>query len=129
MIKSIITYFFVFFSVFFLSFYFHENYLDNQEVILPFSLKKVYLFHFGFSLLICTNFLLFSTVDKIFEQLGFIYLATLVLKIILFCIIFYQSIFKEEELSQIARISLFIPSIIFLLTEAIFVAKILNKKQ
>lgn len=129
MIKSIFLFTTVFFSIFFLSFLLHENYLENQAIILPFSLKKVYLFHLGFSLLICTNFQILSNVNKIFEQLGFIYLATIVLKIVLFSIIFYQSIFKEENLPQIARISLFIPAIIFLLTETIFVAKILKKKE
>lgn len=107
----------------------HALFLEKQEIMLPFSLKKVYLFHLGFSLLVCTNFQLLSTVNKLSEQLGFIYLATLILKIILFSIIFYQPIFKEENLLQTARVSLLIPAIIFLLTEVIFVAKILNKKE
>lgn len=129
MIKNIFLYAFVFFSVFFVSFFLHENYIEKQQIILPYSLKKIYLFHLGFSLLICTNFLVFSTVDKIFEQLGFIYLATIVLKIILFCIIFYNPIFTIDDLSFDARLSLFVPMIIFLSTEALFVAKILKKKQ
>lgn len=128
MIKSILVFSVVFFFLFLVSFSLHNFYIENQQVILPFSLKKVYLFHLIFSLLICANFFLFSTVDKIFEQLGFIYLVTIVLKLLLFCIIFYKSLFTEE-LSFIARISLFIPMIVFLLTEAIFVAKILKKKQ
>jgi len=89
----------------------------------------VYLFHLGFSMLICINFKLLSSVNKIADQLGFIYLGTLLLKLVLFSIIFYQSIFTEEELSKISRISLLIPALIFLLTEAIFVAKILNKRD
>ena len=129
MIKSIFIYAFVFFLLFYISFFLHENYLEKQAIILPFSLKKIYLFHLGFSLLICTNFLLFSNVEKISEQLGFIYLATIVLKLILFCLIFYKPIFTEENLSFISRLSLFIPMIIFLLTEAIFIAKILKKTQ
>ncbi|MDG1196119.1 MAG: DUF6168 family protein [Polaribacter sp.] len=129
MIKAIFGYSLVFFSLFFIGLFFHENVIEKQGVILPFSLKKVYLFHLGFSLLICVNFKLFSTVDKVFEQLGFIYLGTLLLKIVLFCAIFYKSIFTEENLTQISRLSFFIPAIIFLLTETIFVAKVLNKKN
>lgn len=129
MIKNIILFAFVFFTLFFLSFFLHENYIENQEIILSFSLKKVYLFHLGFSLLICTNFAFLSNVDKIFDQLGFIYLVTIVLKLILFCIIFYTPIFIEDSLSKASRVSLFIPMLIFLLTEAIFIAKILKKKQ
>ena len=129
MIRIIFIYTIIFLSLFFISFFLHENYLETANIILPFSLQKVYIFHLGFSLLICTNFLLFSTVDKIFEQLGFIYLGTIVLKLILFCIIFYTPIFTEDNLTFTARLSLFIPMIIFLLTEAFFVAKILMKKE
>lgn len=129
MIKSVFIYFLLFFGVFFLSLSVHENYIDRQAIILPFSLKQVYAFHLSFSLLICVNFKVFSSVDKIFSQLGFIYLGTLFFKILIFCIIFYQPMFKEENLSHIARVSLFIPTILFLLTEAFFVTKILNNKK
>lgn len=129
MIKTIFLYSFIFFTLFFISFSLHNYFLEENQVFLPFSLKKVYLFHLGFSMLICINFKLLSSVNKIADQLGFIYLGTLLLKIVLFSIIFYQSIFTEEELSKISRISLLIPALIFLLTEAIFVAKILNKRD
>ncbi|MCL7752372.1 DUF6168 family protein [Polaribacter sp. Z022] len=129
MIRSILVFTIIFFSLFLLSFSLHEFVIENQQINLPFSLKKVYLFHLGFSLLICVNFLIFSTVNKIFEQLGFIYLGTIVLKLILFSIIFNNPLFSEEGLSFQARLSLFIPMIVFLLTEAILVAKILKKKQ
>ncbi len=129
MIKTIFLYSFIFFTLFFVSFSLHNHFLEENQVLLPFSLKKVYLFHLGFSMLICINFKLLSSVNKIADQLGFIYLGTLLLKIVLFSIIFYQSIFTEEELSKISRISMLIPALIFLLTEAIFVAKILNKRD
>lgn len=128
MIRNVLIYTIVFFFLFLVFFSLHNFFIENQQIVLPFSLKKVYLFHLGFSLLICANFLLLSTVDKIFEQLGFIYLGTIVLKLILFCLIFYKSIFTEEKLSFAARISLFVPMIVFLLTEAVFITKILKKK-
>lgn len=129
MIKSIALYIFVFLSLFFISLHLNESYIEKQDIILPFSLRKVYLFHLGFSLLVCINFKALSVVDKIYEQLGFIYLFTLFLKIILFVAIFYKVLFTEESLTQAARVSLFIPMFIYLLTEAIFVTKILNKKN
>lgn len=129
MIKTIFLYSFIFFTLFYISFSLHNYFLEENQVLLPFSLKKVYLFHLGFSMLICINFKLLSSVNKIADQLGFIYLGTFLLKLVLFSIIFYQSIFTEEELSKISRISLLIPALIFLLTEAIFVAKILNKRD
>ncbi|MFY9243802.1 MAG: DUF6168 family protein [Polaribacter sp.] len=129
MIKSILIYSLVFFILYAVGYNLHLIILQKNEIYLPFSLQKIYLFHLGFSMLICINFRLFSSVDKIFQQLGFIYLATLVLKIILFTAIFYKSIFTEENMAFSVRISLLIPAIIFLLTEAFFIARILTKKQ
>lgn len=129
MIRSIIAYTAIFFCIFIVSFSLHEYLLDVREIILPFSLKKAYLFHLGFSLIICTNFQAISKVEKIFDQLGYIYLGTILLKLITFIAIFYKSIVTEEILPFITRISLLIPMIIFLLLEAIVVAKILKKNQ
>ncbi|PQJ68895.1 DUF6168 family protein [Polaribacter butkevichii] len=128
MIKSILVFSIVFFTLFLLSFTIHSYFIEEQTITLPYSLKKVYLFHYAFSLLICTNFLFFSRIPKIFEQLGFIYLGTILLKLTLFSILFYTSLFSENELTFSERLSLFIPAIVFLLIEALFVAKILKKK-
>ena len=128
MTKQLFFQFSIFLALFFLGYHLHENILKKLAIETAFSLKKVYLFHLGFSLLICTNFTIFSTVDKIFQQLGFIYLVSIFLKIVVFSIIFYNPIFSKENLDFASRISLFIPMILFLLTEAFFVAKILIKK-
>ncbi|WP_445748146.1 DUF6168 family protein [Polaribacter sp.] len=128
MSKQLFFQFLIFLALFLLGFHLHEFILEKLHLQTAFSLKKVYLFHLGFSLLICINFTIFSTVDKIFQQLGFIYLVTIFLKIVVFSIIFYNPIFSKENLDFASKISLFIPMIIFLLTEAFFVAKILNKK-
>lgn len=128
MSKQLFFQFSIFLALFLLGFHLHEFILEKIQLQTAFSLKKVYLFHLGFSLLICINFTIFSTVDKIFQQLGFIYLVAIFLKIVVFSIIFYNPIFSKENLDFASKISLFIPMIIFLLTEAFFVAKILNKK-
>ncbi|WP_297806533.1 DUF6168 family protein [uncultured Polaribacter sp.] len=129
MIRSIIAYAAIFFCIFIISFSLHEYLLEERQIILPFSLKKVYLFHLGFSLIICTNFVAISRVEKIFDQLGYIYLGTILLKLIIFIATFYKSIITGETLPFITRISLLIPMIIFLFIEAIIVAKILKKNQ
>ena len=129
MVRSILVYSVVFFSLFLVCFSLHNYFLETKNIILSFSLKKVYIFHLAFSLVICVNFLIFSTKEKVFEQLGFIYLGTILLKLTLFSIIFYKYIFTEHGLTFNTRISLFIPMIIFLITEVIFVAKILKIKQ
>jgi hypothetical protein len=128
MIKQLLFQISVFLALYLVCFHLHDFILKSSEIEIPFSLEKVYLFHVGFSLLICINFSVFSTVDKIFEQLGFIYLVSIFLKLIFFTIFFYNPIFTSETLSFSSKVSLCIPMIIFLLTEAFFVAKILNKK-
>ena len=128
MIRSALLFFILLFLVFLIGFSIHEFFIEKQEISLPFSLKKVYLFHLSFSLLVCINFLIFSTFDKVFEQLGFLYLGTIILKLSLFCTVFYATIFTEQELTLSSRISLFIPVILFLITEAAIVANILKKK-
>lgn len=128
MIKNIFLYTLVF-SLYFFSHFLHQSFIEKQKIILPFSLQKVYLFHTGFSLLVCMNLLLFSNVNKIIDQLGFIYLGTILLKLVLFSLLFYSSTIINDSLTFSARISLLIPLIIFLLTEAFFVSKILKRKE
>lgn len=129
MIKKLIIYLLTFTALYLIGFYFHENYIENKAILLPFSLQKIYLFHSGFSLMVCANLLLLSSVNKIADQLGFIYLGTILIKLLLFSIIFYKSIITNEILEFSARISLIIPLLIFLLTEAFFVIQILIKKE
>jgi len=128
MIRSVLLFSVVFFIVFIIGFSIHDFFIQKEQISLPFSLKKVYLFHLIFSLIICINFLIFSSFNKFFEQLGFIYLGTILLKLTLFCLLFYTSIFTQEQLALSSRMSLFIPVVLFLITEATIVAKILKKK-
>ena len=109
--------------------YFHRLALEYFKVILPFSLQKLYLFHIGFSLLICINLQFLTKIAHVSEQLGFIYLGTLLLKIILFSVVFNETVIASENLTVASKISLLIPTFIFLLVEVFFIAKILNKRQ
>lgn len=107
----------------------HGYLLEKNAISLPYSLEKVYLFNTGFSILVCVNVLLLSTVNKFKEQLGFVYLIALFAKIILFSATFYKSIVKVDEMQMVAKISILVPLLIFLLTEIIFIAKQINQKS
>ena len=128
MFKKFIEYTISFGVLFFLGLYIQSYYVEKQSITLFFSLVKVYLFHFIFSLLVCGVFFILSSKEKLFQQLGFIYLGVLMLKIILFCGVFYNPIFTIEKLPKIDSISLLIPIALFLILEVFFIAKILNKK-
>ncbi len=129
MIKRIIIVLLVFLGLYFVGLYSHQYIISNYQEKLPFSLEKLYLFHCGFSILVCINLLLLQNVNKISEQLGFIYLGALLLKILLFSLAFYSSVIKGNHLSTLAKTSLLIPTFVFLLTEVFIISKIINKKQ
>tara|TARA_B110000091_G_scaffold138047_1_gene147609 strand:- start:110 stop:514 length:405 start_codon:yes stop_codon:yes gene_type:complete len=124
--RKISTLLLLFAILFFVGFHTHVFILEKTQIELPFSLQKIYLFHAVFSTVLCVNFVIFSRVDKVFQQIAFIYLATILLKIILFCTIFYKPLFAEESLTKQHAISLLVPLFLFLSTEAFFVIQILN---
>ena len=127
--SKIILYPFIFIVLFFLGYNLHSFFLEKLTILLPYNLQKIYLFNAGFSAIVCVNFVLLSSVDKVYQQLGFIYLGTLFLKILLFCGFFYKSLFAEESLTNQEAISLLIPIFVFLLTEVIIVIKMIHKNH
>lgn len=126
MIKQIFIFMMAFGLLFFLGEYLHSYYIESQEIALGFSLQNMYAFHAFFSLQLCIIFAFLATNKKISPQLGFIYLASFVLKMIVFCIVFYNPLFTVETLSKIQRVSLLIPMVLFLILEVYFIIKILN---
>ena len=126
MLKNLITYILTFAVVGVSTYLLHNNFVEVKNISLPFSLKKVYLFFVLFSLLICSLFKIGSVINKIKEQLGFIYLGTIIFKITVFVVVFYKSVFAVD-LTNAQRIALIIPMAIFLFIEVFFVAKVLNK--
>lgn len=126
MVKNLITYILIFTIVGVSTYLLHNNFIEESNISLPFSLKKVYLFFVLFSFVICFLFKVGSVINKIKEQLGFIYLGTIIFKITVFAAIFYKFVFAID-LTNAQRIALIIPMAIFLFIEVFFVAKILNK--
>lgn len=129
MIKIVLTYCIAILLLFTLSYSIHSYFIEKNEVILNFPLKKIYQFNIGFSVLICTNFVALSQVNKFKEKLSFIYIGAIIFKLIMFSAAFYNTLFVKETLSLSEKLSLLIPTIIFLSTDAFFIAKLLNKKQ
>lgn len=105
----------------------HEYIRTNNNLSIGYSLFQVYLFHATFSFLLCSVFQILSQGKKWQSQLGFLYLGTLIVKLLLFSAIFSATLFSEELLSYSEKLSLLIPVFIFLLPEVYFVYKILMK--
>ena len=126
--KDIFTYIVVFVLLFLLGFYTHIAVMSFKEIQLSFSLEKIYVFHAFFSAMVCINLRWGASLEKVRPQLGFIYLGSLLLKLVLFCMFFYSAVFQKGDFTQVEKISLLIPVLVFLITEVLFTAKILNRK-
>lgn len=129
MIKDVLK-FIVFFTLFVLvSYQVHNYFLKQNQIQLSFSLKEMYAFHAIVSLGICIKIRVLSSFKSCFAQLGFLYLATFFIKLILFALFFYNPVFTSMHFEIQEKIALLIPLFIFLFTEAVFVVNIINKKS
>ncbi len=127
MLKKVLFQVLLFGFLLFFGFYAHRFILESNEILIEFPLFQIYLFHAIFSLIICASFQVLSTYEKFASQLGFIYLGTFLLKLLLFAIIFNGLLFNKEANSLTNKISLLVPVFIFLFFEVILIAKILGK--
>ena len=128
LIKRIITYVIISATLFVLGYFIHHAVIENAAISLPYSLFSVYMFQAVATLFICVFCEIFSSISKRFlAQLGFIYLATMVLKIGLFCLVFNSIVFSDIILTKKESLSLLIPIFIYLVYEVIVITKILNR--
>lgn len=128
MLKKITWYIIIFGGLLVVGYWGQSKVMESQNISLPFSLFNVYGFHAVFSFLICVVFSFIALKDKWFDQLGFLYLAVLVVKIAVFYGVFYSTIFALENIGKIESVSLLIPIGIFLTAEVYYIARILNAK-
>lgn len=128
MIKRIVFYCIGFSFLFATSYTIHVSGLKDLNIKLNVPLFSIYLFHFIVSLFICVSFAILETTKKWSNQLGFVYLFTFMIKLMLFAIVFKNSVFKVESLSKIEGFNLLIPVFLFLFLEVYFIARILSKK-
>ncbi|ALM08419.1 hypothetical protein SB49_11800 [Sediminicola sp. YIK13] len=129
MLKKVLFQVLLFGFLFCSGFYTHRFILESNEILIQLPLFQIYLFHGIFSLIICASFQILSSYEKFASQLGFIYLGTFLLKLLLFAIIFNGLLFNNEANSLTNKISLLAPVFIFLLFEVIIIAKILGKAE
>jgi hypothetical protein len=66
--------------------------------------------------------------EKLPSQAGYAFLACVFLKIGFFVVLFQATIFSEIRLPLYSRLSLMVPFFLFIIIEAVGVAKLLNSK-
>ena len=126
MIKRILFFLAAILVVFAVSYLSHNYTITAKEIQLSISLLGVYLFHVIAATIV---YLIVEFVaDKMPNQAGYAYLASIFLKIGFFVLVFKASVFSNEQLTKPERFSLVIPLFLFLIIEAIAVSKLLNSK-
>jgi len=126
MIKRILRYVAIVAIAFILVFFTHQYVLENKQLILSFSLLKMYLFHAIASIIVYITIEVVA--EKLPSQAGYAFLAAVFLKIGFFILLWSAVIFPEVTLPKFQRLSLIIPLFLFLIIEAIFASKLLNAK-
>ncbi|CAM1334276.1 DUF6168 family protein [Tenacibaculum aestuariivivum] len=126
MIKRILYFIIVTILLFIVSYFSHHYLLNIQGITLPYSLFSVYLFHLFATSII--YIVLEFTADSLPNEAGYVYLASMLLKIGFFVLIFQEDVFTEVKLVKVEKVSLVVPLALFLISEALAVFKLLNSK-
>lgn len=126
MIKRILVFTLIVFSLLTISFFIHDYTLVSSNIYVSYPLLNVYLFH---AIAASIVYIMIEVLaEKLPNQAGYAYLAAIFLKIGLFVLIFQESIMANDSLSKTERISLVVPLFLFLILEAVAVSKLLNSK-
>lgn len=108
-------------------YYVHEYILSKISIHLFFSLKNVYIFHGTFSIIVCVSLLFASKIERFKDQLGFLYLGSVVLKIMAFGALFHTDFLGTRSLTSNEGVSLLVPIGLSLFFEVLLLTKTLKK--
>ena len=107
--------------------YFLNFALVSEEQIPNIALKNHYVFHLTFSIAVCALFMGLSQHKKWKDQLGFIYLGTFFLKLVIFAVVFKGLIQPSKTLENIEVSLVLIPLFLGLTLEVFVISQLLNK--
>ncbi len=103
----------------------HLFVVGDEVQKMTFALKSVYLFNFISCLLICVIAELLNV--KMPTQVGYAYLAAVFVKMGFFLLVFNKTIFSVTDFTMTARISMVVPTMLFLIIEATYCGRLMNK--
>lgn len=126
MIKQIGVYSISFLLLSVISYFLHIFLFPKITIESPIPLSQVYTFFSVFAFVVCVQLFILSKTEKFKDQLGFLYLVSIVLKMILFFVVFYKQIFTGEAFTNIEGINLLIPIALTLFLEVFFIRKLLK---
>src|SRR5690554_6690153 len=128
--KRIFQYTIFCFLVLILGYGLHYFILIQFQIEHPFTLWKIYLFQCLATFALCASFEIIVQKSKNYrDQLGFLYLAAMVLKVAIFSLFFSDILFSSLVLTKTDSLSLLIPIFLFLFLEVMIIVKILNRNN
>lgn len=101
--------------------------LVSEERIPNITLKNHYAFHLVFSIAVCALFMGLNQHKKWKDQLGFIYLGTFFLKLVIFAVVFQDLVQPSKNLENIEVFLVLIPLFLGLALEVFVISQLLNK--
>lgn len=120
-------------AIFILSFTFiyllHAYIISCNSLINNCVLFNPYIFLLSFALFIVIVFEILSQINRLKDQLGFIYLSTLVLKLVLFVILFQSYFFDDLTEIEINKGHFLIPVFLGLACEVYFLSQLLKRME
>ncbi|WP_369008825.1 DUF6168 family protein [Muricauda sp. TY007] len=119
----------VFILSFILTYLLHAYLIGCNPFFKNCALFKPYVFLLSFTLLVVIVFLILAQVKKLKDQLGFIYLATLVLKLLLFVVVFQNYFFGDIAETEINKGHFLIPVFLGLGCEVFFLSQLLKRME
>ena len=126
MTKDLFVFVFSFFILAVAGFYVHQFLLEDLAASSPIALQHLYAFFGFFSLCLCVLLYVLSKTQKFRDQIGFLYLVSVAVKIAFFCFVFYDAIFNTKSFTNKESINLLIPMFLMIILEVILLRRILN---
>lgn len=124
MIKRLFVFYLLIIAVSFTAFFVHQLILSEQAIVPSIALANVYLFNVISCSLICLMAELLS--QKLPSQVGYAYLASVFVKMGTFVLIFKDTIFNDNGFLMHDRLSMVVPTMLFLIIEAIYCGRLMN---
>ncbi len=107
--------------------YFLNVNLVPKHVFAKIQLEKHYTFHLVFSIVVCALFFLLSFHKKWKEQLGFIYLGTFFLKLVIFAVLFKDLLQPSISIENTEVLLVLAPLFLGLFLEVFTISQLLDK--
>ena len=127
MTKRLVSYLVSAIVLFFIAYSLHTYLLQISGEMPPYNLLSIYLFQAIASLLLVLIFELLAYTEQYNDQLGFLYLGSMAIKMVFFSIFFKDVLFSSIVLSKMDSLSLLVALFIFIFYEVFFIVKILNR--